>query len=101
MAFDVYRVIRSEEVRDHARKYWDLEPEDKVLLIHFSFFPIEKRYEILKAYADSLEGGDAKRYAEDFVKVYRMVIDHIFHPKERVLYLCEMARLSVMGCRTK
>lgn len=33
MAFDVYSVIRSEEVRDHARKYWDLEPEDKVLLI--------------------------------------------------------------------
>ena len=101
MAFDVYRVIRSEEVRDHARKYWDLEPEDKVLLIHFSFFPIEKRYEFLKAYAESLEDGDAKRYADDFVKVYRMVIDHIYQPQERVLYLCEMARPSAMAYRTK
>lgn len=99
MAFDVYSVIRSEEVRDHARKYWNLRPEDKVLLIHFSFFPIEKRYELLKEYAGSLKEEDAKRYAEEFVLIYRMVIDHIYHPAERVLYLCEMARPSAMAYR--
>jgi hypothetical protein len=99
MAFDVYSVIRSEEVRDHARKYWNLRPEDKVLLIHFSFFPIEKRYELLKEFADSLNEEDAKRYAEDFARVYRMVVDHIYHPEERVLYLCEMARPSATEYR--
>ena len=32
MAFDVYSVIRSEEVRDHARKYWNLRPEENEIV---------------------------------------------------------------------
>ncbi len=92
LANGIYNLIRSEEVREHARKYWELSPEDRVLLVHLSFYPLQEKYEILKDLAESIPEGDAKRYAENFVKVYKLVLEHIMRPKERVLYLCELSR---------
>lgn len=82
MAFDVYSVIRSEEVRDHARKYWDLEPEDKALLIHFSFFPIDDK---VRFYMELIDGkNEISRFYvdDDWLRengISEAVIDDLFN----------------------
>ncbi len=94
---EIYDLIRSEEVREHAKKHWESDARDMVLLIHFAFAPIRKRYELLKRYASTVENEDDRNYAEGFVKVYELVLNHIFHPAEKVLYICQLFRPSTEG----
>ena len=98
---EIYDLIRSEEVREHAKKHWESDAKEMVLLIHFAFTPIQKRYELMKRYVSTIENEADRNYAEGFVRVYELVLNHIFHPAEKVLYICQLFRPSVDGKATE
>ena len=90
MNYDYYDLIRSEEVREFCRKHWKMNAEQTAMMIHFSYWPVRKKYELLKQLAKEQQDEKDREICNGFVRVYDLVREQIENPSDRVVYMCKV-----------
>ena len=84
MAFDVYRLIRSEEVREYLRKHRKFKVLEQEVIIRNSYYTIEEKLEFMKQLlAEAMkdeEDKEAIRFLEERVKMYEFIVKFIHNP---------------------
>ena len=92
MNYDYYGLIRSEEVREFCRKHWKMNAEQTAMMIHFSYWPVRKKYDLLKQLAEEQQDEKDRDICNGFVRVYDLVREQIEHPSDRAVYMCKVIR---------
>ena len=84
---DHYSLIRSKDVREWMRETTPLHTEEKRTLIHYAYLPLEEKIQWTERLLQETEGEEERRILETQGKLYRAVLDGIYKPKCRALYL--------------
>lgn len=87
-AFDVYGVIRSEEIREYYRKEDPLGIFEKEQLILHSYTSVEQKAALLKELSRAC-GREESRRVDEMRRVYEKYIGKIHHPDVRTVLLLE------------
>lgn len=88
--FDVYSVIRSEEIREYYRKEDPLGIFEKEQLILHSHTSAERKTALLKELSRTCSGEESRR-VDEMCRVYEIYIEKIRHPHVRTVFLLEYA----------
>ncbi len=96
--FDVYGVIRSEEIREYYRKEDPLGIFEKEQLILHSHTSVERKTALLKELSRTC-GGEESRRVDEMRRVYEKYIEQVRHPHVRTVFLLEYAEQDCDGGR--
>lgn len=98
MGFDIYKLIHSEEVREHLRKCHKFTLLDQEMIIRNSFYPVECKLTYMNELLNEAEKevGDKREISifEEKVALYEFIVDFIYRPNKRVIY---MAKEEICG----
>ena len=85
---DVYRLIRSAEIRDYFRKNDCMGIFMKEQIILHSYTSMQQKTEMLKRLSHT-GSEEENRLVEEMYRIYRKYTDLIFHPPVRTIFLLE------------
>ncbi len=97
MAFDVYSLMKSEEVREYLRKNRKFTPLEQEAIIRHSYYPIEEKLKFLKMLLDDTnreKSGlwdetrkEEQRLLEERGRLFEFIVNFIHNPGEDVIYM--------------
>lgn len=87
MAFDVYGLIRSEEMQTYLRKNRAFTPLEQEFIIRNSYYPLEQKIEWLKELLEETAECREKEILEERMRLVEEVLKYIYDPGEGALYM--------------
>ena len=103
MAFDVYSLIRSEEVREYLRKHRKFKVLEQEVIIRNSYYTIEQKLEFMKqllSEAMKVENDkEALGLLEERVRMYEFIVNFIHNPGDDVIYMAQEETHGYNICR--
>lgn len=93
MAFDVYNLIQSVEVREYLRKHKKFKPLEQEVIIRNSYYTIEQKLEFMKQLLDESEEETCDKkeleLLEERVRMYEFIVNFIYNPGDAVVYMAQ------------
>ena len=103
MAFDIYDLIQSKEVREYLRKHRKFKASEQEVIIRNSYYPIEQKLEFMKQLLTETkeESSDKEELEllEERVKMYEFVVNFIHNPGDDVIYMAQEETHGYNICR--
>lgn len=103
MGFDVYSLIRSEEVREYLRKHRKFTVLEQEVIIRNSYYTIEQKLVFMRQLlAEASKDGEDKgaiRLLEDRVRMYEFIVNFIHNPGDDVIYMAQEETDGYNICR--
>lgn len=88
--FDVYELIQNREISDFFRKNRKFSIREQIQLVLHSYASVEEKRDNLYKLATTVDGAERK-WVETIGFVLDKCMDQIYKPKERALYISEVA----------
>lgn len=85
MAFDVYGLMRSEEIRNFLRENRPFTPLEQALIIWYGFYPVKQKLAFMKQLLNETE--EERGNVENLVALYEFIVKFIYNPPENVIYI--------------
>lgn len=93
MAFDVYDLIQSKEVREYLRKHRKFKALEQELIIRYSYYPIEQKLEFMKQLLcetkEETVDKEELKLLEEKVRMYEFIVNFIHNPGDDVIYMTQ------------
>lgn len=104
MAFDIYNLIQSKEVREYLREHRKFKVLEQEIIIRNSYYTIEEKLEFMKQLlADTKDDitveRDEWKLFEEKVKLYEYIVDFIHNPGKDVIYMAQEETRGYNKCR--
>lgn len=104
MAFDVYSLIQSKEVREYLRKNRKFKILEQEIIIHNSYYTIEEKLEFMKQLlAEAQDDRTVDKFdmelLEEKVKMYEFIVNFIHNPGDDVIYMAQEETHGYDRCR--
>ena len=94
MAFDVYNLIQSKEVREYLREHRKFKVLEQEVIIRNSYYTIEEKLEFMKQLlaetkdAMTVDESDME-LLEERVKMYEYIVNFIHNPGDDIIYMAQ------------
>lgn len=103
MAFDVYNLIQSKEVREYLRKHRKFKILEQEVIIRNSYYPIEQKLEFMKQLLcetkeESVDKEEVE-LLEEKVRMYEFIVNFIHNPGDDVIYMAQEETCGYNICR--
>lgn len=93
MAFDVYNLIQSKEVREYLRKHRKFKALEQEVIIRNSYYTIEQKLEFMKQLLtetkEETSDDEELEMLEEKVRMYEFIVNFIHNPREDVIYMAQ------------
>lgn len=93
MAFDVYNLIQSKEVREYLRKERKFKALEQEVIIRNSYYTIEQKLEFMKQLLtetkEETSDDEELELLEEKVRMYEFIVNFIHNPGEDVIYMAQ------------
>ena len=104
MAFDIYNLIQSEEVREYLREHRKFKVLEKEIIIRNSYYTIEEKLEFMKQLladtkVDMTVDRDDWKLFEEKVELYEYIVNFIHNPGDDVIYMAQEETRGYNKCR--
>lgn len=103
MGFDIYNLIKSNEVREHLREHRRFTPLEQEVIIRNSYYTIEQKLEFMKQLLLEVKeaNGDKEELEllEERVKMYEFIENFIHNPGDDVIYMAREETCGYNICR--
>ncbi len=84
--FDIYSLIRSDEIREHFRRNRSFTITEQEKLITHCYEPLDKKIEFLRTLREKSVDGDRKKI-ENMIRLYDKVMDQIYSTTDRMMII--------------
>ena len=103
MAFDVYSLIRSEEVREYLREHRKFKALEQEAIIRNSYYTIEQKLEFMKQLLVEVKESEGSKeeleLLEERVRMYEFIVNFIHNPGSDVIYMAQEETDGYNLCR--
>lgn len=93
MAFDIYNLIQSKEVREYLREHRKFKVLEQEIIIRNSYYTIEQKLEFMKRLLTETKEGttddEELEILEEKVRMYEFVVNFIHNPGDNVIYMAQ------------